>query len=602
MELKQKKRSEIPPQYKWKLEDLYQTEADWKNAVSALSTETEAIKAMEGSLTTGEALLNCLNKYFATMEIAGRLYAYAYMKKSEDSAIPASQAMADIADSAYTDFSAASAFISPEILAHDEATIQNFIATTPGLKLYEHYLNNLLREKAHIRSAEVEEILANAEEMADAAENIYSMLESADMKFGTITDEDGNKVEITHGRFITLLKSPDRRVRKDTFETYYDSFGKLKNTLATMLSSSVKKDIFFASTRKYESTLNAELSDSNIPREVYTQLIETVHEFLPAMYRLVALRKKALKVDELHMYDVYTPLVEKADAKITYDQAKKMIVEGLAPLGPEYLAEMEKGMNAGWIDVYENEGKESGAYAYNVYGVHPYVLLNHEDTISDMFTLAHEMGHAMHDYYMTKCQPNVYGNSTTFLAEVASTVNETLMIEHMLSTTTDPKMRAYLIGEYLEQLRGSVFRQVMFAEFEMIIHSMAEDDEPLTLETLNKIYRDLNVKYYGPDMIIDEQIDLEWARVSHFYSAFYVYQYATGYAAALAFTKRLQTGDQKMLEDYLGFLKAGSSDYSIDILKKAGVDMSTPQPVREALKVFEGLVDELEKILDGPTL
>ena len=596
MELKQKKRNEIPAQYQWKLEHIFQTESDWKTAVSTAKTESTAIKALTGSLTTGEALLSCLTKYFAASEKIGRIFAYAYMKKSEDAAVPASQAMADIAEGLYVDHSAATAFIVPEILAHDEATIQNFIATTPGLELYKHYLNNLLREKAHVRSAEIEEILASAGEMANSAENIYSMLESADMKFGTITDENGDTVEITHGRFITLLKSPDRRVRKDAFETYYASFSKLKNTLATMLSASIKKDIFYANTRKYDSTLAAALSGSNIPGTVYHQLIETVHEFLPAMHRLVALRKKVLKVDELHMYDIYTPLVEKADAKIPYQEAKKMIVEGLAPLGQEYLSEMEKGMDAGWIDVYENEGKESGAYAYNVYGVHPFVLLNHDDTLYDMFTLAHEMGHAMHDYYMNKHQPNVYGGSTIFLAEVASTVNETIMIEHMLNTTTDPKMRAYLIGEFLEQFRGTVFRQVMFAEFEMITHSMAEKGEPLTLEALNKVYRDLNVKYYGPDIIIDEQIDLEWARIGHFYSAFYVYQYATGYAAALAFTKRLKSGDPQMLDDYLGFLKAGSSAYSIDILKQAGVDMSTPHPVREALKVFEGLVGELEQI------
>jgi len=598
MQVNQKNRNEIPAQYKWELEHIFQTEAHWREAVSSITVEAEAIKSFEGKLTTGEALLACLNKYFSARETVSRIYAYAYMKKSEDSTVPASQGMADIAESTYVEASAASAFIAPEILNNDEATIQNFIATTPGLKLYEHYLNNIIREKAHVLSAEIEEVLANAEEMAGAAENIYSMLESADMKFGKITGENGDEIEITHGRFITLMKSPDRRVRKDAFETYYDSFGKLKNTLAVMLNSSIKKDIFFASTRKYASTLDAELSDSNIPRAVYIQLIEAVHEFLPAMHRYMSLRKKALKVDELHMYDIYTPLVEKADAKIPYEEAKKMIVKGLAPLGKDYLSAMEKGMDSGWIDVYENAGKESGAYAYNVYGVHPYVLLNHEDTISDMFTLAHEMGHAMHDYYFGETQPNVYASSTTFLAEVASTVNETIMIEHMLNTTTDPKTRAYLIGEYLEQFRGSVFRQVMFAEFEMIIHSMAEEDEPLTLEALSRVYRELNVKYHGPDMIIDEQIDLEWARIEHFYSAFYVYQYATGYAAALAFTKRLQSGDPKMLEDYLGFLKSGSSDYSINILKKAGVDMSTPTPVREALKVFEGLVGEMEKIFE----
>jgi len=311
----------------------------------------------------------------------------------------------------------------------------------------------------------------------------------------------------------------------------------------------------------------------------------------------MALRKKTLKLDELHMYDLYVPLVEAADAKISYEDAKKKVAEGLAPLGPEYVAEMTKAFDSGWIDVYENEGKASGAYAWGAFGGHPYVLLNHEDTLYDMFTLALEMGHAMHFYYSWQNQPNVYAYPNIFLAEVASTVNETILIEHMLKTTTDPKTRTYILGEYLEQFRGTVFRQVMFAEFEMITHGMAEKGEPLTLESLNKVYRDLNIKYYGPDVVIDEQIDLEWARISHFYRAFYVYQYATGYSAALAFTKRLQSGNAKALEDYLGFLKAGSSDYAIETLKKAGVDMGTPTPVREALQVFEGLVTEMENAL-----
>jgi len=597
MEIKQKKRDEIPAQFKWNLEALYSTPEDWRKDVDAAPTLIQRITAFQGKLTTGEFLADCLDLYMDAGNAVFRLYVYASMKLHEDSGVSASQGMADIADSTSTKFDAAVSFIVPEILTHDETAILKFIATTPRLKSYEHYLKNIIREKAHVRSAEIEEILANAQEVGSASENIYEMLESADMKFGTITDAEGNIVEVTHGRYFTLMQSPDRRVRKDAFETYYKSFTALKNTLATMFNSSVKKDIFFAKARNYASTLDMALSDSNIPREVYEQLIAAVHEYLPAMHRYTALRKKALKLDELHMYDVYTPLVEEVDIKVTYADAKKKIAEGLAPLGEEYLTAMEKGMEAGWIDVYENEGKMSGAYAWGAYGGHPYVLLNHEDTISDMFTLAHEMGHAMHSYYSWKTQPNTYAYPNIFLAEVASTVNETLMMEHMLKTTTDPKTRTYLLGEYLEQFRGTVFRQVMFAEFEMITHRMAEEGEPLTLEALNQVYRELNVKYYGPDMIIDEQIDLEWARISHFYRAFYVYQYATGYSAALAFMKRLQNGGAQALEDYLGFLKAGSSDYAIEILKKAGVDMSTTTPVREALQIFESLVDEIEKAL-----
>jgi len=595
MEIKQKKRSEIPAEFKWKLEDLYPSEADWRKDVDLIAKEATAIAAFKGKLTTGEALLACAQKSFSAGEIVGRMYVYAIMKMHEDAGISESQGLAGIAESTYVKFSAAMSFITPEILSHDEATIKNFIATTPGLELYEHYLNDIIRGKAHVLSADIEEILANAQEMAGAASNIFDMLDSADLKFGTIKDAEGNNVEVTHGKYGSMMESPDRCVRKDVFETYYDSFLKLKNTIGAMFSQSVKKEMFFASTRKYNSTLDAALAGSNIPRAVYEGLIQAVHEFLPVMHRYVALRKKALKVDELHMYDVYAPMVEEVDAKMTYQEAKKLLMEGLTPLGGDYLAAMGKGMESGWIDVYENEGKQSGAYSWGAFGGHPYVLLNHEDTISDMFTLAHEMGHAMHSYYSWETQPNVYADYTIFLAEVASTVNETLVLEHMLKTTTDPKMRTYLIGKYIDQFRTTVFRQTMFAEFEMITHGMAEKGEPLTVESVSKVYRELNVKYFGPDMIIDEQVDFEWARIPHFYRAFYVYQYATGYSAAVAFTKLLKNGGEKAREDYLGFLKAGSSDYSIEILKKAGVDMTTPTPVREALKVFEELVAELEK-------
>jgi len=595
MEIKQKKRSEIPAEYKWNLENLYPSHEHWRKDVDALPMLTEEIAAFQGKLTTGETLADCLEKYFVTSETVSRMFVYANMKLHEDAGVSSSQGMADIAYAASTKCQAATAFVVPEILSNDEATINGFIANTPALKRYEHYLENIMREKAHVCSAEVEEILASAQEMGSAASNIYGMLDSTDLKFGTITDENGDTVEITHGRYFTLMQSPNRRVRKDAFDAYYKSYMALKNTLATALNSSIKKDIFFARTRNYESSLDAALSGSNIPRRVYASLIEAVHEYLPAMHRYMAIRKKALNLDELHMYDIYTPIVAPAEAKITYAQAKKKVAEGLAPLGAGYVAAMEKGMESGWIDVYENEGKESGAYAWGAFGGHPYVLLNHEDTLSDMFTLAHEMGHAMHSYYSWETQPYAYAYPNIFLCEVASTVNETILMEHMLKTTTDPKTRTYLLGQYLEQFRGTVFRQVMFAEFEMIVHQMAEKGQPLTLDAVNDVYRQLNVKYYGPDMVIDAEIDLEWARIGHFYRSFYVYQYATGYAAALAFTKRIVDGVPGALEGYLEFLKAGGSDYAIEILKKAGVDMGTPAPVREALKVFEGLVAEMEE-------
>jgi len=594
-EIKAKKRSEIPAEYKWKLEDLYQTEADWRKEVDAMATIMEELAAYQGKLTTGENLAACLNKYFAASKTIGAIYVYANMKFHEDANISTSQGLADIAQSSYTKFNAATSFITPEILTLSEDTIRNFIATTPELKQYEHYLEQLILQKAHILSAEIEEILANGGEVSMAPSNIYNMLSNADLKFGSITDENGNTVEITQGRYASLMESQDRRVRKDTFDAYYKSYWALKNTFASMFSSSIKNDIFLARTRKYESALDMALAAYNIPRTVYEQLIETVGEFLPVLHRYIALRKKVLKLDELHMYDTLVPLVSEVDTKITYEDAKKKIVEGLAPLGKEYLSAMSKGMESGWIDVYENEGKESGAYAWGSSKAHPYVLMNYDDKMYDMFTLAHEMGHAMHSYYTWQTQPDAYANYTIFLAEVASTVNETILTDYMIKTTTDPKVRTYLLGEYLEQFHGTLFRQTMFAEFELITHAMAEKGEPLTLDALNKIFRELNIKYFGPAMTVDEETDLGWARIPHFYRAFYVYQYATGYSAAVAFNKRIQSGCPQALEDYLGFLKAGSSNFSIEILKKAGVDMSTPTPVREALTVFEELVAELEK-------
>ncbi|MCL2216385.1 MAG: oligoendopeptidase F [Defluviitaleaceae bacterium] len=594
MEIKQKKRHEIPSEFKWNLEDIFTTPADWHKGVNSLPGKIAEVEAFKGKLKDGKALLDCLETLHKAENILSRLYVYANMRLHEDSNVSEAQGMADVMESQVAKFSTAASFIEPEILELDESTVQSFIKNTPGLDLYGRYLENILRKKAHILSAEIEGILAAASEMGEGASNVVSMLEDADMKFGSITNENGDTVEVTGGRFISLMESPDRRVRVDTFNLFYDGYWKLKNTFAALLNTSVKKDIFFSRTRKYATARDAALSVNNIPAEVYDSLVKTIHEFLPVMHRYMTLRKKALKLDELHMYDLYTPIVEEADTVMPYDEAKKKLVEGLAPLGKDYLNAMAKGMESGWLDVYENEGKRGGAYSWGTYGTHPYVLLNYDNKLGDLFTLAHEMGHAMHSYYTWETQPLVYGDYSIFLAEVASTVNETLLMEHMLKTTDDEKIRMYLLGEYIEQFRGTVFRQTMFAEFEHILHTMAENGEPLILDSINKVYRELNEKYYGPDMVVDEKIDLEWARISHFYRAFYVYQYATGYSAAIAFTKKIQTEGTPAVNAYIDFLKSGSSDYPINVLKKAGVDMSTPEPIREALKVFESLVTQME--------
>jgi oligoendopeptidase F len=500
----------------------------------------------------------------------------------------------------YVKLSAAAAFIEPEILLTDEAELLKWLDTTPGMAVYKHYIDNLLRSKEHILSKELEELLASASEIGTAAENIYDMIHDTDMKFGGITDEDGNTLEMTHGRFIRALESRDRRVRKDAFDTYYASFWKQKNTIAAAYNASVKKDIFFAKARKHETAMGAALFGNNIPQDVYRKLIETVHEYLPQMHRYIRMRKKALGVDELHYYDIYTPIVSQTDESVPYEEAKEKVLAGIAPLGSEYLRAAKHGMDTGWIDLYENEGKRSSAYSWGSYGCHPFVLMNYENKLDDMFTLAHEMGHAMHSYFTFETQPNVYGGYPIFLAEVASTVNEALLMEHLLKEIEDKQKRAYLLNHFMEQFRGTVFRQTMFAEFEMRTHEMVEKGEPLTLEGLNALYGELCRTYYGNDIALDENITLEWARIPHFYSAFYVFQYSTGYSAAIAFSKRvLQDGEagRKATEDYIGFLKSGSSDYAINILKKAGVDMSSPQPVREALDVFKGLLDEMETLI-----
>jgi len=599
MEIKQKQRGEIPAQYKWNVTDLYPTIDHWNRAIEELKTHTKELQAFEGKLTTGEAILSCLNKRCATDKLNELVYLYAVLHESTDKTNPEALAMADLVDVLESDYYEAAAFIEPEILKLDETTLCNFMTNTAGLEIYAHYFYNLLRKKDHILSAEMEELLASASEMADASENAYDMLVEADLKFDHITDENGNSVELTESNYDTFQQSADRRVRKDAYETYYNAHLKSSNLHASLRASNIKKDIFFAKAHKYPGSLDAALHKNNIPRAVYENLIATVSEFLPSFHRYNSLRKKALKLDEYHMYDRYAPIVNGIDTKIPYDEAKKLLMEGLAPLGEEYLTTMKNGIESGWVDVYAHEGKSSGAWARVEVGAHPYILLNYGDNFNSLSEFAHEMGHAMHSYYKHSTQPYIYKGHTTFTGEVASTVNDALMAKHMLTVVTDPKARIYLLDQHIEQFRGIVFQQTMYAEFEMQTHRIAEEGEPLTLEVMNKIWRDLLIKYNGPDAVIAEQSDIGWAVIPHFFFSFYVYQYATGYSAALAFASRLQSGDPKMREDYLNFLRAGESDYSIEILKKAGVDMNTPTPIREALKVFESLVDELEQCLQS---
>jgi oligoendopeptidase F len=494
--------------------------------------------------------------------------------------------------------SSALSFVIPEILAIPEEILTHFIDFNEELKTYEFAIEEILRQKPHTLSAEMEELIANTGEMAETPGNIFSMFNNADIKFPEIKDENEEMIELTQGRYSVLMESSNRRVRKDTFLGLYSVYKKFKNTLAATYSANVKQEAFFAKTRKYPSALEMHLDNSKVPVEVYTNLIQAVHENLPSMHRYVSLRKKLLALDELHMYDLFTPIVNNVDIKIGFEEAKDMVYKGLAPLGEKYLAILKAGYDNNWIDVYENEGKRSGAYSWGAYGTHPYVLLNHQDNLKNVFTLAHEMGHAIHSYHSDAALPIRYAGYKIFVAEVASTCNEALLMEYLLAKTEDKKERAYLINYFLEQFKSTLYRQTMFAEFEMITHQKSMDGEALTAEKLNQIYRDLNVQYFGDEIVIDSEIDVEWARIPHFYTAFYVYQYATGYSAAIALSRKILKEGQPAVEDYINkFLCGGSSDYPIELLKKAGVDMSTREPVNQALALFESLLDEMEELM-----
>lgn len=597
MSIKIKKRSEIDKQYKWHIDDLVKTDAIWENQYTEILKNLETFSKFKDNLNKGaENLLKCLETRDLMSEIIDKLYVYAQMKFHEDTTNDFYQGLSNKSDSLIVNFSSAISFIEPEIISLGQDTIKKYIESCPELKLYEHYFDNLIRQGEHILSPDQEQILANVQEIAASSSNIYSMLNDADMKFGLIKDENQEDVELTQGRYISFLQSSDRKVRQEAFNKYYEQYISKKYTLSAIYSSSVKSDVFFAKTRNYKTSLEQALSTYNIPIDIYTNLISTVNENLHLMHKYISIRKKALGVEELHMYDLYTPIVKNYNQKVSYDEAKKTVLEALSPLGEDYIQILEKAFNSGWIDVYENEGKHSGAYSWGAYGTHPFVLLNFDNKFGDMFTLAHEMGHAMHSYYTWDNQPFIYANYTIFLAEIASTVNETLLINYLLKQTTIPEKTKYLLNYFMEQFRGTLFRQTMFAEFEMITHDMVENGTPLTLELLNNIYHDLNAKYYGPDVIIDKEIDYEWARIPHFYTAFYVYQYATGYSAAISFSKKILENNTSDIEKYKNFLKSGSKKYSIDILKDAGLDMTAKEPIQNALSVFEDILNKFEKL------
>ncbi|MBM7581220.1 oligoendopeptidase F [Caldicoprobacter guelmensis] len=590
-----KNRSEIDEKYKWRLEDIYESEELWEQDYQSTKQLLEEIAGFKGRINTAENLLKVLKLNDQIGMKLEKIFAYARMRRDEDNANPRYQALTDRAMRLSIEASSATSFIAPEILSIDETKLRAMIEELEGLKVYRQYLDNLLRYKPHVLSPEEEKILAETQIMAQSISDIYTMLNNADLRFPFIRDERGNEVELTHGNFISFMQSANRDVRKAAFSAMYDTYKKYINTFAATMAGSVKKDVFYARIRKYNSSLEASLFDDNVDVSVYDNLIDTVHKRLGALHRYVGIKKRLLGLDEMHMYDLYVPLIQEYDRKFTYEEAVDLVLEGLKPLGDEYLSLLKEGFSSRWIDVYENRGKTSGAYSWGAYGVHPYVLLNFQGNLNDVFTIAHEMGHALHTYYSNSTQPYVYADYRIILAEVASTCNEAILIDYLLKNTSDEKEKLYLLNHFLEEFRTTVFRQVMFAEFEKIIHEMAERGEALTADTLSKKYYELNRLYYGDEMVVDEGISYEWARIPHFYRSFYVYKYATGFSAAIAISQMVMNEGRAAVERYKEFLKSGSSDYPLNILKKAGVDLTVPKPIDDALDVFERLLDEFER-------
>ncbi|MBM7601621.1 oligoendopeptidase F [Virgibacillus halotolerans] len=592
------KRSEVPEEYTWDLEAIFATDELWEEELKALKAAFPKVEAYQGKLADSSQTLYELFKLQDELaERLGKLFTYAHMRYDQDTTNDFYQGMNARAESLLTLASSSMSFIVPEILAIDEAKVDAFLKENEALQLYKKTLDEITRQRPHVLSEKEEALLAEASEPMSSPSQTFSMLNNADLTFPTIKNEDGEEVDLTHGRYIGFLESKDRDVRKAAFKEMYNTYGSFKNTFASTLSGDVKSNNFFAKVHNYDSARQAALDNNNIPEQVYENLVEAVNEKLPLLHRYTALRKKVLGLDELHMYDLYTPLVQDVDMKISYEEAKEYVVDGLAPLGEEYISIIKEGYANRWIDVEENKGKRSGAYSSGAYGTNPYVLLNWRDSVNDTFTLAHELGHSLHSYYTRKSQPFRYGDYSIFVAEVASTCNEALLNEYMLNNLEDEKQKLFLLNHFLEGFRGTVFRQTMFAEFEHDIHARMQDGEAMTADKLTEIYYNLNKKYFGEAVVSDEEIGLEWARIPHFYMNYYVYQYATGYSAATALANKILDGSEGAVERYLDFLKAGSSDYPIEVLKKAGVDMTSKQPILDALAVFEEKLNEMEKML-----
>lgn len=590
------KRKDVKLEDTWKLEDIFASDALFEETFETVTKMIPSLSAFEGKLIkSGKELFDFLTLQDHLSEKLGKLYVYSHMRLHQDGSNNFYQQLSSRTESLSIQISEALAFSEPELTALTPELLENFIATVPELTLYRRYLNEILRLKAHILDSKTEALLAKVSELGAVPQNTFSMLNNVDLKFPFIKNAKGEATPLTHGTYIQFLENSDRQVREAAFTALYETYKGNKNTIASLFTGNVKQYDFFAAARGFESPLHFALSDNNIPVEVYDNLIATVNENLDIMHDYVALRRDTLGLDELHMYDLFAPMVKDFEKPIPFEEACDIVLEAIKPLGEEYASIIREGFQNRWIDKYENEGKRGGAYSWGTYGApHPYVLLNYVDNVSNLFTLAHEMGHALHSYLSNKHQPGVYADYCIFVAEVASTVNEALLMQYLLKTTTDPQFKKYLINYFMEQFRSTLYRQTMFAEFEKEMHLLNSTGTPLTADLLCEKYYTLVKKYHGDAIHVDELISLEWARIPHFYTPFYVYQYATGYSAAITLSERILNEGECAVKDYLAFLSGGSSKDPIDLLKLAGVDMSSKAPIEKALTQFRSLIDEFK--------
>ena len=600
MEVKQlPKREELPENLTWDLTKIFSSDQEFDEKYLELSEELKQSEKHKGTLDQGASqFLNAIEFVLRVYRQTEVIYVYAHLKNDQDTGNTDYQALYARASSLFSKVSEAVSWFEPEILQLSDDQIWQYFKEEPKLEVYRHYIQQIVDNRAHVLSAEQESLLAGAGEIFDASSDTFAVLNNADLVFPTIEGENGEIVQLSHGVYGQLLESTDRRVREAAFKGLYSVYEQFRNTFASTLGTHIKGHNFKAKVRNYSSAREASLSNNHIPESVYDTLVDVVNKHLPLLHRYMELRKRLLEVEKLHMYDLYTPVLGEAPITFTYEEAKEKALEALKPMGEEYMAIVEKAFSERWIDVVENKGKRSGAYSSGSYDTNPYILLNWHDTLDQLFTLVHEMGHSVHSYFTRSSQPYVYGDYSIFLAEIASTTNENILTEYLLETEKDPRVRAYVLNHYLDGFKGTVFRQTQFAEFEHFMHTEDEKGVPLTSEYLSDSYGKLNAKYYGPAVEEDPEIKFEWSRIPHFYYNYYVFQYSTGFSAASALAKRILSQEPDALENYLAYLKAGNSDYPVEVMKKAGVDMTQAAYIEDAMSMFEQRLNELEELID----